>query len=202
MKITTYFTHRNAEELISDQNPLLFQEVKELIASVDASAARTKVDSHHPGKLLYDRKKLGVAFDAEFLHRNWKSARCSYYVTLNPSLLPKLITLPAAQQKELLARHGERDPLYRFAESDYLKEKVTAEVQFGNHPRVITDLYMKHALFHSSGQCIAGIEILPMRKFQQEMSSSVASYEAEVYLLMRSGNDSPCTPLLILGVEP
>lgn len=202
MKITTYFTHRNAEELISDQNPLLFQEVKELIASVDASAAKTKVDGHHPGKLLYDREKLGDALDAAFLSRKWKSARCSYYVTLNQALLPKLVTLPAAQQKELLARHGERDPLYRFAESDYLKEKVTAEVQFGNHPRVITDLYMKHALFHSSGQCIAGIEILPMRKFQEEIGSSVASYEAEVYLLMRSGNDSPCTPLLILGVEP
>ena len=200
MKISTSYAHRNAEKLISDQVPLLLQEVKDLITSVDASAAKTKLDIHHPGKMLYDRKKLGEAFDEEFLHLKWKSARCSYYVTLNQALLPKLVPLPAAQQKELLARHGEKDPLYRFAESDYLKEKVTAEVQFGNHPRVITDLYMKHALFHSSGLCIAGIEILPMREFQQEMSSSVTSYEAEVYLLMRSGKDSPGVPLLILGV--
>jgi len=57
-------------------------------------------------------------------------------------------------------------------------------------------------LFYSGGVINLGIEILPTKNMQTEMSSGVAYYEGEVYNVMRQGRTSPPVPLLILGIEP
>lgn len=64
------------------------------------------------------------------------------------------------------------------------------------------DLFVKHMLFYSGGVINLGIEILPTKKMQSQMSSGVAYYEGEVYNVMRQGRNSPPVPLLILGIEP
>ena len=60
----------------------------------------------------------------------------------------------------------------------------------------------KRMLFYSGGKINLGIEILPTKKMQSQMSSGVAYYEGEVYNVMRQGRNSPPVPLLILGIEP
>ena len=47
-----------------------------------------------------------------------------------------------------------------------------------------------------------GIEILPTKKMQSQMSTGIAYYEGEVYNILRHGRNNPPVPLLILGVEP
>ena len=57
-------------------------------------------------------------------------------------------------------------------------------------------------LFYSGGVINVGIEILPTKKMQSQMSSGIAYFEGEVYNVMRQGRTTPQVPLLILGVEP
>jgi hypothetical protein len=47
-----------------------------------------------------------------------------------------------------------------------------------------------------------GVEILPMKKLQQETSSGVGCYEGELYNLIREGRGVPAVPLILIGVVP
>ena len=47
-----------------------------------------------------------------------------------------------------------------------------------------------------------GVEILPMKELQQQMSSGVAYYERELYNLIREGRGVPAVPLILIGVAP
>ena len=57
-------------------------------------------------------------------------------------------------------------------------------------------------LFYSGGVINLGIEILPTKAMQIEMSSGVAYFEGEVYNVLRHGRNNPPVPLLIIGIEP
>jgi hypothetical protein len=57
-------------------------------------------------------------------------------------------------------------------------------------------------LIDSGGKINLGIEILPTKTMQKQMSSGPAYFEGEDYNVMRQGRNSPPVPLLILGVEP
>lgn len=64
------------------------------------------------------------------------------------------------------------------------------------------DLFVKHLLFYSGNIINVGIEILPMKSMQRQMSSGIAYYEGEVYNVLRHGRGNPPVPLVILGVTP
>lgn len=46
------------------------------------------------------------------------------------------------------------------------------------------------------------VEILPMKELQNQMSSGVAYYEAELYNLIREGRGVPAVPLILIGIAP
>ena len=112
------------------------------------------------------------------------------------------IRLPYAQQKNFLEEHGEEAPISSYKQTDFVKEKIAVEVQFGKYAFVAFDLFVKHMLFYSGGVINLGIEILPTKNMQSELSSGVAYYEGEVYNILRQGRNNPSVPLLILGIEP
>ena len=74
--------------------------------------------------------------------------------------------------------------------------------QFGKYAFVAYDLFVKHLLFYSGGVINVGIEILPMKSMQSQMSTGIAYYEGEVYNILRHGRNNPPVPLLIIGVVP
>ncbi|MCL1907231.1 MAG: hypothetical protein FWG08_04875 [Propionibacteriaceae bacterium] len=47
-----------------------------------------------------------------------------------------------------------------------------------------------------------GIEILPTKSLQSEMSSGPAYYEGELDNVVRQGRGVPSVPLVIMGIEP
>ncbi len=47
-----------------------------------------------------------------------------------------------------------------------------------------------------------GVEILPMKSLQSEMSSGVPYYEGELYNVVRQGRGVPAVPLILVGIEP
>ena len=112
------------------------------------------------------------------------------------------LSMSSKEQKEFLLKHGEKNPILSYNQTDFVKDKIAVEVQFGKYSFVAYDLFVKHMLFYSGGKINLGIEVLATKRMQSQMSSGVAYFEGEVYNVMRQGRNSPPVPLLILGVEP
>ena len=79
---------------------------------------------------------------------------------------------------------------------------MAVEVQFGKYAFVAYDLFVKHLAFYVGDLMDVGIEILPMKLLQSEMSSGVPYYEGELYNVVRQGRGVPAVPLVIIGVRP
>ncbi len=204
MKIAEKYSHLNGEEYLIVHHKDLHKEIKEVIAHIDAEKLKTKVSKEirKEGTNLYSPVELNKEFHREFSKRNWTESRYNYYITLNRELMEKSISMPASEQKKFLAEHGEKEPIYSYNQTDFVKDKIAVEVQFGKYAFVAYDLFVKHMLFYSGGVIDLGIEVLPTKKMQMQMSSGIAYYEGEVYNVMRQGRNSPPVPLLVLGIEP
>lgn len=204
MKIAQKYSHLNGEEYLIVHYPQLYKEIELVIASINAEDFRTKISKEKTKKdhKLYSPKDLNTEFNREFQKLGWKESRYSYYITLNRDLMEKSILMPANEQKAFLQENGEESPIYSYNQTDFVKDKIAVEVQFGKYSFVAYDLFVKHMLFYSGGIINLGIEILPTKVMQSQMSSGVAYYEGEVYNVMRQGRNSPPVPLLILGIEP
>lgn len=204
MRIAKTFSHMNGEEYLIVHHKDLYQEIKDVIANIDAESCKTKVSKEKKmqGKLLYSPADINAAFKSNFSALNWSDTRYSYYITLDRDLMLMSLDMRAAQQKKFLESKGEKNPIYSYNQTDFVKDKVAVEVQFGKYAFVAFDLFVKHMLFYSGGVINLGIEILPMKSLQSQMSSGIAYYEGEVYNVMRQGRSSPPVPLLIIGIEP
>lgn len=204
MKIAQKYSHLNGEEYLIVHHNNLYKEIKEVIANIDAEKLRTKIskEKRKQGNTLLSPIDLNKAFNDEFYKRKWEETRYNYYITLNRELMEKSVLMSAKDQKEFLIENGEEEPIYSYNQTDFVKNKIAVEVQFGKYAFVAFDLFVKHMLFYSGGVINLGIEILPTKLMQSQMSSGVAYYEGEVYNVMRQGRNSPPVPLLILGIEP
>ncbi len=87
-------------------------------------------------------------------------------------------------------------------QTDFVKDRVAIEVQFGKYAFVAYDLFVKHLAFFVSDQIDVGIEILPMKSLQSQMSSGVPYFEGEFYNVIRQGRGVPAVPLVMVGIEP
>jgi hypothetical protein len=204
MKIIERYSHLNGEEYLIVHHKNVYKEITDIIQSVDANKFRTKVSKEKTmkGKLLYNPDELNREFKRLFKERNWEDVRYSYYVTTDYSIMQELITLPLEKQKEFLIRKGISSPIYSYKQTDFVKENIAIEVQFGKYAFVAYDLFVKHLLFYSGGVINVGIEILPVKCMQSAMSTGIAYYEGEVYNVLRHGRNNPPVPLLIIGVAP
>lgn len=204
MKIAQKYSHLNGEEYLIVHYNKLYKEIESVIKSIDASKYMTKESKEKTkkGKMLYSPIELNKAFRKEFRKDNWNESRYKYYVTTQPKLMQELIVLPYEEQKKFLVKSGNNNPISSYKQTDFVKEQIAIEVQFGKYAFVAFDLFVKHLLFYSGGVINLGIEILPTKRMQAQMSSGVAYYEGEVYNVLRHGRNNPPVPLLILGIEP
>ncbi|MFN3739833.1 MAG: BglII/BstYI family type II restriction endonuclease [Thermodesulfovibrionales bacterium] len=204
MKIINRYSHLNGEEYLIVHHPNILKEIENVIKSVDANKFKTKISKEKTmkGKGLFNPKALNKEFNKLFASHGWKSVKYSYYVTTDRKLLDEIVTLPLNKQKETLIKHGITSPILSFKQTDFVKDNIAVEVQFGKYAFVAYDLFVKHLLFYSGGIINVGIEILPMKSMQNEMSTGIAYYEGEVYNVLRHGRNNPPVPLLIIGVAP
>jgi len=204
MKITQQYSHLNGEEYLIVHHENLYREIREIIGHIDAEKLKTKISKEirKDGANLYSPIELNKVFNEEFFARGWRESRYNYYITLNRELMEKSVLMSANEQKKFLIENGEKEPIYSYNQTDFVKNKIAVEIQFGKYAFVAYDLFVKHMLFYSGGVINLGIEILPTKKMQSQMSSGIAYYEGEVYNVMRQGRNNPPVPLLILGIEP
>ena len=67
---------------------------------------------------------------------------------------------------------------------------------------VIDSLFVKHLSFYVSDIIDVGIEILPMKTLETQMSSGVPYYERDLLNVIRQGRGVPAVPLVLIGVAP
>jgi len=204
MKIAQKYSHLNGEEYLIVHHNNLYKEIKNVVESIDADDYKTKIskEKRKIGNNLYSPSALNTAFENEFYELGWNESRYSYYITLNRELMEQSIPMSAAEQREFLIANGQEEPIYSYNQTDFVKNKIAVEIQFGKYSFVAYDLFVKHMMFYSGGVINLGIEILPTKIMQANMSSGPAYFECEIYNVIRQGRNSPPVPLLILGITP
>ena len=205
MKIAKKYSHLNGEEYLLVHHKALYDEIIRVIEGIDAETFLTKESKEKTKKLwtkLYSPIDLNAEFKKQFNLLWWEESRYHYFITTDPKIIPELVLLPYEQQREFLVAQGESHPLNSFKQTDFVKNQIAIEVQFGKYAFVAFDLFVKHLLFYSGWVINLGIEILPTKKMQSKMSSGVAYYEWEVYNVLRHGRNNPPVPLIILWIEP
>lgn len=203
MKICETYSHLNGLEYLIVHKLHLWQEIQEVIITVDAEACKTKKskEKRMVGKLLYSPVDMNSNFKELLVKTGWEESRVSYWVTKDEKLVRRTLSMPAKKQKEEIEGAGE-SPIYSYNQTDFVKERVAIEVQFGKYSFVAYDLFVKHLAFYIGDQIDVGIEILPMKSLQSQMSSGVAYYEGELYNVIRQGRGVPAVPLVIIGITP
>ena len=172
---------------IQETHPHLLQEVIEIVAAVDALRYKTKVSKEitMPGKMLYSPPDLNRAFAQGFESKEWQKKRvtCNYSTDYyRPGYSPK-----------------QMHPAYR--EMDFVKGHLGIEVQFGKYAFMVYNVCAKMTIFRNLGHIEAGIEIVPVKSFADEMSTGVSYFEQFVWDLETRGVADIDIPVLIFGVD-
>ena len=203
MRIKAKYSHLNGEEYLLVHRKQLWDEVKAVIAEVDAMACRTKVSREKtmPGKILFSPADMNNAFKDGLKARGWSERRTTFWLTADEKLMRGIYGLSENEQKRAIEEAG-HEPIMSYNQTDFVKERVAVEVQFGKYAFVAHDLFVKHLSFYVSDIIDVGVEILPMKELEREMSSGVAYYERDLLNVLRQGRGVPAVPLVLVGVTP
>jgi hypothetical protein len=188
MIIAAEFSFNRGKGFFRSGRRALLREVESIIKDVNARRCKTKESKEKtmPGKILYSPVALNKAFKTGFYSKGWenKKVQCEY---------PSDYYKKGYTQQEL--RRG------AFRDMDFVKGKVGVEVQFGKYAFMVYNVCAKMTVFHNLGFINGGIEIVPVKKFADEMSTGVSYFEQFVWDLEHRGIADIDIPVLILGVD-
>lgn len=203
MKIAKFHSHLNGWEWLQMRRPGLWDEIEHIVSKIDAAKYRTKAskEARMKGKMLYSPTELNKRFARDFNQAGWTETRTSYWVSDEWDLIRRTMQLDPAEQKSEIEGAGQR-PIYSYNQTDFEKERVALEVQFGKYSFIAYDLFVKHMAFYVGDKIDLGLEILPMKVMQEQMSSGPGYYEGALYDIARQGRGVPAVPLILVGVQP
>ncbi len=170
MKIAQSYSHLNGKEFLLVRHKGIFKEINSVIKSINANNYKTKTskEARKKGRSLYSPKALNKAFEDKFRLLQWYGNRYNYYITQNRQLMLESIRMPFKEQRDFLFNNGEKNPISSYNQTDFVKNKIAIEVQFGKYSFVAYDLFVKHMMFYSGELIDVGIEILPTKKMQEK----------------------------------
>lgn len=203
MRIEKFHSHLNGHEWILVHQPGVWREIERVIAKVDAAKYKTKISKEKGmhGRHLFAPIELNKRFAIEFSKDGWGESRTSYWVTDDFELIRRTLLLSADDQKKEIETSGHR-AIYSYNQTDFVKNRVAVEIQFGKYSFIAYDLFVKHLAFYVGNAIDVGIEILPMKSMQQELSSGPGYYEGALYDVARQGRGVPAVPLVLVGIVP
>jgi hypothetical protein len=203
MKIGAKYSHLNGEEYLLVHHKKEYKELLSVIKAIDASIHKTKVSKEKTmvGKMLYSPGSINKDLKTKLEALNWNESRRNFYVSDQYDVVKQIESMTFKDQKEYLNSIG-HPLLDSFNQTDFIKNQIGLEVQLGKYFSVTYDLFVKHLSFYGGGLINVGIEIVPMKSMQKEMSSGPPWYEKEIHNVMRHGRTNPPVPLLIIGIEP
>ena len=203
MRIAAQYSHLNGLEYMLVHHKGLWDEIKDVIARVDAEACKTKVSKEKTmrGKLLYSPEDMNNEFKLNFETLGWKQRRNTFWVTDDEKVIRAVYSMSTEEQKKAIKAAG-HEPIMSYNQTDFVKNRIAVEVQFGKYAFVAHDLFVKHLSFFVADIIDVGIEILPMKQLERQMSSGVPYYERDLVNVIRQGRGVPAVPLILLGVIP
>lgn len=171
MRIVEKYSHLNGLEYLLVHKPKLGDEIQNVIAGIDAEACRTKVskEKRTKDKVFYSPIDMNKRMSESFTKLGWGERRTSYWVTSDAQLIRKTMSMEPEQQKKEIESAG-LNPIFSYNQTDFVKERAAVEVQFGKYSFVAYDLFVKHMAFYVGDVIDVGIEILPMKELQSQMS--------------------------------
>lgn len=201
MRIVEFYSHLNGYEWLTVRRPNFWAEIEQTITSINANSCRTKVSKEirMAGQLKYDPTTLNIEFKTRLESLGWQESRVTYWVTDDAKLIRDTLALPVDQQRLTIEGSG-KTPIRSYNQTDFVKDRVAIEVQFGKYSFIAYDLFVKHMAFFVGDQIDCGIEILPMKSMQAQMSSGPGYYEGALYDLVRQGRGVPAVPLILVGI--
>ena len=188
MIVAAEYSFKDGRRFIRRKYPNLLREIRNIVQLVQAASHRTKVSREKtmPGKRLYNPAALNKTFKREFRQRAWRTIRtsCDY------------------SKKHYVARYSPTSTSKgAFREMDFVKEKLGVEVQFGKYAFMVYNVCAKMTIFRNLEFIDAGIEIVPMKQFADQMSTGVSYFEQIVWDLETRGVADIDVPVLILGID-
>ena len=195
MKIVAIYSFNKGKETVDQKYCHLFKEVEQVINKISAHKVRTKESREKtmPGKMLYNPRALNDAFDKEFKKFNKSGTSEKWHKHRVKCDYPTQYYIPTYKPVKL--NKG------AFREMDYIKENLGIEVQFGKYAFMVYNVCAKMTIFNKLGFIDTGIEIVPIKKFADQMSTGVSYFEQFVWDLEHRGISNIDIPVLILGID-
>ena len=123
-------------------------------------------------------------------------------ISKESSMIGRKLYAPAELNKEFKIKlkklNWAKDKELNF---DFIKDKVSLEVQFGKYAFIAHDITFKHSRAFVSGKSEVGIEIIPSHSMAKDMSSGVSNFTS-VVKIMKELKGIICAPILIIGISP
>jgi hypothetical protein len=190
MKIVCQYNFNNGLDYITNFYEKEYSEIQKIISSIDASQYKTKESSEKTmiGRMLFSPRELNSAFKNAFSSFGWKSKKvqCDY--------------IYGTRLDGYVEPHSHQNA---FREMDFVKDdcKLGIEVQFGKYAFMVYNVCAKMTIFKNLGIIDAGIEIVPVKNFADEMSTGVSYFEQFAWDLHTRGVSNIDTPVLVLGID-
>lgn len=202
MKAKFIYSHLNGLEWLQVHHPKMWKEIIETIEAVDAENCKVKISKEKTmkGKILFSPGDINDEFEKEFEKRGWYDLKFSYYCTDSEVITRDIVNLPPLEQKVTIQNNNKR-PIQSKHQIDFVKDRVAVEVQLGKYPFIEFDLFVKHLGFFNRNEIDLGIEIIPTKAMQEQMSSGPGYYERVLTHIMRHGRGTPSVPFVLIGVE-
>ncbi|MGC9124326.1 MAG: BglII/BstYI family type II restriction endonuclease [Thermoplasmata archaeon] len=199
MIVAAEYSFNKGKEIIKSETPDLMKEIIGVIDQINADECKNKESREKTmrGELLYSPRCLNDAFKNGFKSKGWDSVKikCDYsseYYT--PDFLKKVNGKPTNQSP--------------FREMDFVKKssqnnkKIGIEVQFGKYAFMVYNVAAKMTIFRNLGYIDYGVEIVPVKKLADEMSTGVSFFEQFVWDLEQRGTCNIDIPVWVIGVYP
>lgn len=203
MRIVQRHSHLNGYEYLLHHKPKIWREIESAVSAVDATRCKTKrsKEQRKLGQLLYSPIRLNEAFNNAFAKWKWEQRRTVNWLCQDVELVKKINRLPPDEQKRRIEDAG-LEALETYNQTDFVKDRVAVEVQFGKYAFVAHDLFVKHMSFFVNDDIDVGVEIVPMKEMEKQMSSGVAYFERDLFNMLRQGRGIPAVPIILVGVVP
>jgi hypothetical protein len=187
MRIAGIYSFNRGREVMESKFTSELSEIERVINAVD-SAVHQLNRGKRQGKLsrtLYLPSSLARNLAGEFEAENWHAEEVTcefsseYYTDdYKPS------SVPTSGVRSL----------------DFVKNGVGVEFQLGKPASDICSICAAMTIFHKLNVIDVGVEIVPLKDFANDMSTSVSYFEQFVWDLEQRGVSDIDIPVLILGV--
>ena len=181
----------------------LWTEIRAVIGSVDAEACRveTFIEKNGQGKPLFSPEEINKQFKGGFEGRGWQQRKETFWVTHGEKLL-RNVNGELEDKRNHEIEKTEHETLRLYNRTGFLKGRVAVELQFDDYAFTTRNLFAEHLSSYVSDMIDVGIEILPVRELEREMSSGVPCYERDLLAVFRQGRGVPPVPLVFIGIIP